>query len=150
MKRDEFHVWLTVDVRWGDMDAFGHVNNARYFTYCESARIRYFQELGLDLDRAATGRAPAGRPDTHAPAVVSASCNFLRQVHYPATLDVGVRVTEVGRSSFTLDYGIFRHDSGELVADGQSVAVWVDYAAGKSAPLPEELKAKIRAIDPGA
>lgn len=137
--RDDFHVWITVDVRWGDMDAFGHVNNARYFTYCESARIRYFEELALEGLRE---RA------SHGPAVVTATCNFQRQVHYPATLDVGVRVSAIGRSSFTFDYVILRHGGDEVVADGSSVTVWVDYEAGKSIPLPAALKARILEIDP--
>ena len=137
--RDAFRVWITLDVRWGDMDAFGHVNNAKYFTYCESARIRYFDELDLDRYR---------EEEEHGPAVVTATCNFHRQVHYPATLDVGVRVTQIGRTSFTLDYVILRHESDEVVADGSSVAVWVDYGAGKSIPIPKALKARIREIDP--
>ncbi len=136
--RDDYRTWITVEVRWGDMDAFGHVNNAKYFTYCESARIHYFAALGLDVLRG---------HESHGPAVVSANCNFRRQVHYPATLDVGVRVTKIGRTSFVLDYAILDHDSDEVVADASSVAVWVDYAAGRSIPVPETLKARMRDID---
>ncbi len=139
--RDAFRVWITLDVRWGDMDAYGHVNNAAYFTYCESARIRYFEELGLEELRGA---------DSHGPAVVTASCNFHRQVHYPATLDVGVRATKIGRTSFHLDYAIFPSGGEEVVADGSSVVVWVDYERGESIPVPERLKARIRRIDPEA
>ena len=141
--RDDFHVWITVDVRWGDMDAYGHVNNARYFTYCESARIRYFEELAAEIALEGLRERAA-----HGPAVVSATCNFQRQVHYPATLDVGVRAAAIGRSSFTLDYVIRRHGGGEVVADGSSVVVWVDYEAGKAMPLPAALKARILEIDP--
>ncbi|RMH17785.1 MAG: acyl-CoA thioesterase [Acidobacteria bacterium] len=137
--RDAFHVWIPIDVRWGDMDAFGHVNNAKYFTYCESARIRYFEEVGIRGDGPRGGLGPA---------VVQASCNFRRQVHYPAALEVGVRTSKIGRSSFTLDYAIYRRDDGELVADGSSVVVWVDYGAGVSRPLPDDLTARIRALDP--
>lgn len=139
--RDHFRVWITLDVRWGDMDAYGHVNNANYFTYCESGRIRYFEELALERLR---------EQPSHGPAVVSATCNFQRQVHYPATLDVGVRTTAIGRSSFTLDYAILRHGGDEAVADGSSVVVWVDYDAGKSVALPAALKARILEIDPEA
>lgn len=136
--RELFHRWITVPVRWGDMDAFGHVNNAKYFTYCESARIAYFEAIGLGAQRESAGEAPA---------VVTATCNFLRQVHYPATLEVGVRTVKIGRSSFNLEYGLFTEGTDELVADGSSVVVWVDYDKGKSAPLPESLKARIREID---
>jgi len=138
MKRTDFKVWITAVVRWGDMDAFSHVNNAKYFTFCESARIAYFEVLGIGLQRSAV---------THAPAVVSATCNFLRQVHYPATLEVGARAINVGRSSFTLEYGIFREGTDQPVADGSSVVVWVDYDAERSAPLPESLKQKISEIE---
>lgn len=136
--REAFQHWQPIDVRWGDMDAFGHVNNAAYFTYCESARISYFEVLDLDAHR--------GAPD-HGPAVVTATCNFHRQVHHPAALDVGARATKIGGKSFTLEYVILRRDSEELVADGSSVVVWVDYAAGRSIPLPEPLKESIRRLD---
>lgn len=135
--RSDYKVWERVLVRWGDMDALGHVNNARFFTYCESARIRYFEALEIE---GLAGRASPG------PAVVTATCNFLRQVHYPATVEVGVRVSAIGRSSFTLDYLILRGD--EVVADGSSVVVWVDYDAGRSIPLPAALRARILEIDP--
>lgn len=135
--RDYRH-WITVPVRWGDMDAFGHVNNAKYFTYCESARISYFQAIGLG--------AQITTPD-HGPSVVTATCNFRQQVHHPATLEVGVRAVKIGRTSFPLEYGIFLEGTNDLVADGSSVVVWVDYGAGKSTPLPESLKEHIREID---
>lgn len=138
--RDAFQVWITLDVRWGDMDAFQHVNNAAYFTYCESARIRYFDVLDLESHRAG---------ESHGPAVVSATCNFHRQVHYPATLEVGVRTVHLGRTSFTLDYVILRRENDEVVADGSSVVVWIDYDRGKSIPVPDRLKARIREVEPG-
>lgn len=135
---EDFRVRIVQEVRWGDMDAFGHVNNAKYFTYCESARIHYFEGIELDSYR---------EDERHGPAVVTATCNFLRQVHHPATLEVGVRATQIGRKSFTLEYVIVRREDGERVADGSSVVVWVDYGEGKSIPLPEALKARIRELD---
>lgn len=136
--RDGFRVWQPIDIRWGDMDAYGHVNNAQYFTYCESARIRYFDELDLE----------ACRDDPrHGPAVVTATCNFRQQVHYPSQLEVCVRASHIGRKSFTLEYSLFRAGSDDVVADGSSVVVWVDYAVGKSIPLPAELEKRIRELD---
>ena len=136
---EDYRVRIVQEVRWGDMDAFGHVNNAKYFTYCESARIHYFRVLDLESLREC---------DQHGPAVVSATCNFRRQVHHPASLEVGVRTTEIGRKSFTLEYELVRREDVETVADGSSVVVWVDYAEGKAIPLPEALKVKIRELDP--
>ncbi len=138
MQREKFKVWEPILIRWGDMDAFGHVNNARFFTFCESARIRYFDTIDLDGFRPDPGLGPV---------VVSATCNFLQQVHYPAELEAGTRAIDIGRSSFTLEYGIFRRDSEVKVADGSSVVVWIDYKAGKAVRLPEELKSTIQAFD---
>jgi acyl-CoA thioester hydrolase len=120
------------------MDAMGHVNNASYFTYCESARMRYFDVLDLERHREA---------ESHGPVVVSATCNFRRQVHHPAHLEVGARSTKIGTSSFVLEYGLFREGTDELVADGSSVVVWMDYAAGRSVPLPKALKERIRQVE---
>jgi len=136
--KELFHHWLTLPIRWGDMDAFGHVNNAAYFTYCESARISYFEAVELDRCREA---------ESHGPALVTATCNFLRQVHHPATLEVGARASRIGGKSFTLEYALYRREDDELVADGSSVVAWVDYEAGRSIPLPEALKERIRKLE---
>ena len=145
MYRDDFRLWLPVDVRWGDMDAFGHVNNAAYFTYCESARIAYFDAVELEQAR----QAPR-----HGPALAQASCNFRRQVHYPASLEAGARTSRIGGKSFTLDYLIRRRDparpdrhDGEVVCDGSSVVVWVDYATGAAIPIPDTLRRRLMEFD---
>ena len=135
--RSGFFVWEPVEVRWGDMDAMGHVNNARFFTYCESARIRYFSEVALEPVEA----APT------APLVVTAGCTFRRQVRFPASLEVGVRCARLGRTSFELAYGIFPAQGEEAVADGSSVVVWTEVASGRPVPLPAELRRRIGALD---
>lgn len=127
-----------VAVRWGDVDTFGHVNNAKYFTYCESARMSYFEAIH--------GRENAAAP-THGPALVSANLNFRRQVRWPAELDVRTRVSEIGRTSFKMEYEIVFRESRERVADGGCAVVWVDYATGRPIPLPEALKAEIRRLE---
>lgn len=133
-KRKARHVDV-LPVRWGDMDTMGHVNNAKYFTYCESARMSYFAAIRM-LDYRETER--------QGPALVSATLNFRRQVRYPAVLEVATRVTEIGRSSFTMEYELILQGTGDRVADGTGVIVWVDYGTGTSNPLPEGLKEAIR------
>ena len=128
--REEFRHWIRIEVRWGDMDAQGHVNNAVYFTYCESARIGLFDAIGFH------GRAIS----THGPSLVSATCDFKRQVVYPATLEVGVCVGEIGRRSFHMHYGMFLYETDEAVATGSSVTAWTDYAANRAVPLPDDLR----------
>jgi acyl-CoA thioester hydrolase len=136
--RDQFNHWERVTVRWGDMDALGHVNNAKYFTYCESARISYFDLLEFWKYR---------EHDRQGPALVTATCNFRQQVHYRATLEIGARVSEIRHRSLVLEYEIYRQGSGELVADGTSVVAWVDYDINKAIPLPEELRAAIQRFE---
>lgn len=131
--RDDFTYWQEIEVRWGDMDAQGHVNNATYFTYCESARVKLLGEMG------ARGKASG----EHGPALVSASCDFRKQVVYPARLDVGVRVDEIGRRSFSMKYGIFFHGTDEVAAISSSVNAWVDYNEGRAIALPDWLRAKL-------
>ncbi|MCI0389139.1 MAG: acyl-CoA thioesterase [Acidobacteria bacterium] len=126
--REGFKYWKTIEVRWGDMDSQGHVNNAVYFTYLESARVELVRKLGF---KGKQGGEPEGL------ALVSASCDFKRQVVYPATLDVGLRVERIGRRSFEMSYGIFIHGTDQLVASARSVNAWVEYAAERAVELPD-------------
>ncbi len=131
--RAEFRFWWPVTVRWGDMDAMGHVNNAIYFQYLESARIGYFETLvGWTGRDEGTGR--------QGPVVVSQTFHYRLQVYYPAELVVGVRCREVRNKSFVLEYGIFRKGTDELVGDGSSVVVWLDYDGGKALDIPPDLR----------
>jgi acyl-CoA thioester hydrolase len=127
-----------IAVRWGDMDSMGHVNNAMYFTYCESARISYF---------AAVHMTDHSEGEQHGPALAAANLNFRAQVRYPADLEVATRVAEIGRSSFKMEYEITHRDTNDRVADGTGVVVWVDYGTGKPIPLPESLKEEIRRFE---
>lgn len=127
-----------VTVRWGDLDSMGHVNNAKYFTYCESARMSYFAAVRMEEHK---------EDEHHGPALAAAHLNFRRQVRYPAELEVATRVAEIGRSSFKMEYEIVYRGTGERVADGSGVIVWVDYATGRSTPLPESLREEIRRFE---
>ena len=131
--RADFQYWWPETVRWGDMDAMGHVNNVIYLQYLESARIGFFEaRMGW------TGRDEGG--GRQGPVVVSQTFNYRRQVYYPAELEVGVRCQEIRSRSFVLAYGVFRKGTDELVGDGSSVAVWLDYDANKSMEIPPELR----------
>ncbi|MBX7169002.1 MAG: acyl-CoA thioesterase [Pirellulales bacterium] len=120
-------VTVVCPIRWGDMDSLGHVNNIIYFQYCESARMAYFEALGLRNFQ---------RQPTDGPGMVAANLNFRRQLRYPGTVHVTANVTQIKDRSFTLSYRLVDAEDGAVVADGASVCVWVDYAAGKALPLP--------------
>ncbi|WP_211451519.1 acyl-CoA thioesterase [Collimonas antrihumi] len=124
------HVHTTrIAMRWGDMDALGHVNNTVYFRYMEQARIEWLQQLGSDFDA------------RHGPVLVNAQCSFLRQLKYPCDVEVKSYIGAIGRSSFEASYEIRRADLPEVVfAEGTAKIVWVDFDLEKSMPLPDDLR----------
>jgi acyl-CoA thioester hydrolase len=71
---------------------------------------------------------------------VSQTFNYRRQLQYPAEVEVGIACTEVRGRSFVLSYGLFRKGSDELIGDGSSVLVWLDYAVGKAVEIPPNLR----------
>ena len=129
---------MRMPIRWGDMDAMGHVNNTNYFRYIESARIAWLEQVG-------------GLPDSRdeGPVIVNASMNFLKQLTYPGEIEVRTFVAPPGRSSVEVSHEIRLVGAdgapGDLHADGVAKVVWVDFRLGKSAPLPECLRAGLPA-----
>lgn len=122
---------MSIPIRWGDMDAFGHVNNTVYFRYMEQVRISWFEAVGL------IGGVEQGQ----GPVIVNASMEFLRQLHYPGDVIGTMSVGKPGRSSFDTGFELRRADDpGTLYARGAARCVWIDYAAGRSVPLPEGLR----------
>ncbi len=130
--RADFQFWWPVTVRWGDMDAMGHVNNVTYFRYLESARVGYFDAIGWPV------RSDSG--ERQSPVLVSQTFNYRCVVVYPDELEVGVRCEEIRNRSFVLAYGMFRKGTDTLIGDGTSAAVWMDYRAGKAGELPQALR----------
>jgi acyl-CoA thioester hydrolase len=133
-QRPLVHV-MRMPMRWGDMDMMGHVNNAMYFTYIETARIDWFTSLDC-----------APNPRGEGPVLINASCTFLKQLEYPGEIEIRTFVGEFGRTSFETFHEIRRVDQPDvLCAEGAAKVVWVDFVAGKSAPLSEDLKARFSA-----
>ncbi|APA84359.1 acyl-CoA thioesterase [Paraburkholderia sprentiae WSM5005] len=125
---------MTMPIRWGDMDAFGHVNNTVYFRYMEQVRISWFEHMDF-LDQ---------RVDGQGPVIVNASMEFLKQLHYPGDVIGRMSVATPGRSSFDTAFELLRADEPDtLYARGAARCVWIDYAAGKSMPVPDVLRAAI-------
>jgi acyl-CoA thioester hydrolase len=123
-------------LRWGDMDALGHVNNTLYFRYMEQARIEWLQRL-----------LPGHIGDAALPIViVNASCTFLLPLVYPGEVEVRMLLGDPGRTSVGSFYEI--RMNGEKYAEGAAKIVWLDPASGRPAPLPENVAAPLRALAP--
>ncbi|WP_238551978.1 thioesterase family protein [Herminiimonas sp. CN] len=124
-------------IRWGDMDALGHVNNTVYFRYLEQARVEWFASIGCDLDPVAEG-----------PVIVNAHCSFIKQLKYPGEIEVLTYVGPPGRSSFETVQEIRRVDAtDQIVAHGGAKVVWVHFPSEKSTPLPDRLRQLLAAAD---
>ena len=121
---------VVVPIRWGDMDAMGHVNNTMYFRYMETVRLDWLLSLGC-------GAAPQGQ----GPVIVNAFCNFHQELRHPGDVRVRMHIANPGRSSFDTFYALSRVDDADtLYASGGAKVVWIDHALRKSIPLPEDLR----------
>jgi acyl-CoA thioester hydrolase len=118
---------MTIPIRWGDMDAMGHVNNTTYFRYMEIVRLEWLFKIGA-----------APNPDGTGPVIVNAFCNFIRQLEFPGDIQARHFVTNPGRSSFDTYITLERIDQpGFIYAEGGAKTVWTDFKAQKSTPLPD-------------
>ena len=133
------HVFRTpVSLRWSDLDAFNHVNNSRYLTFLEQARIEWFETLDEPW-----------MDDHSAPVVASATLNFKRPIAYPAQVAVELFTDKLGTSSVVIGHRIVAAD-GTVHCDGQVVAVWVDRQTGKPTPLPPGVRRASQRLLPAA
>jgi acyl-CoA thioester hydrolase len=124
---------MVIPIRWGDMDAMGHVNNTVYFRYFETIRIDWLQAVGGPPD-----------PQGIGPVIVNAFCNFIKQLEFPGDILAKHYVANPGRSSFDTYMTLERTDQpGVIHAEGGAKTVWVDFKAQKSVPLPEWLRALV-------
>lgn len=121
---------LILPVRWADMDVNAHVNNTRFFTYFEAARLAWFEQLRARNQRSGQG-----------PVVAQAACNYRHPIPYPETVRIDLYAGAPGRTSFTTYYALLSEaDPSIMYADGQAVMVWVDRATGKSQPIPDYVR----------
>ena len=119
-----------LSVRWRDLDAFNHVNNAMYLRYLEEARLRWFLTLdGPWMD------------ENVGPVLASVLANFRRPIGWPEDVIVELFVERIGNASCTVGHRILSaKDPSVLYCDGHGVIVWFDKRSGKSAPLPDSVR----------
>lgn len=118
-------------VRWRDLDAFNHVNNSKYLSFLEEARLQWMMTLpGMGLD------------DHVAPVVAAAQLNYRRPIEWPAQVEVELFVERLGNTSVTVGHRILAGGDGApvLYCDGHVVMVWIDRGTGSAAPLPTAVR----------
>jgi acyl-CoA thioester hydrolase len=119
-----------IPIRWGDMDAFGHVNNTVYFRYAEQTRIEWLETCGLE-----EAFPEIGRPDV-LPVIVNASCTFIIPMAYPGCVEVRLFAGSPGRSSLPTFYEMRIVGDDRLYAEGAAKIVWMSPVTGKSVAVP--------------
>ncbi len=129
-----FPVVTPIVVAWGDMDAFGHVNNTRYFRFFETARIAYFHQGAL-LDGVV------------GPILAATSCKFRAPVTFPDTVHVGARVMSVHEDRFVMEHIVWSEALQTVAARGEAVIVSYDYVQKAKASLPPAWVDAMRAIE---
>lgn len=133
-----YPVQVELPIQWGDMDAFNHVNNAKYFSYFESARIAYFNELGV---------MGADAPDKVAPILAETSCRFKMPLFFPDTIKVGARIIEKHSHGFMMEYAVFSNQNQKISSIGTGRIVMLNYATHEKVAVNSELLTTIEKIE---
>jgi len=121
-----------IPIRWGDMDAYGHVNNTIYFRYMEQARCEWLEAMDIGVGVGDDG-----------PVIVNASCTFLVPLTYPGTVEVRTFAGAPGRSSIPTHVEMRLVGDDRIYAEGAAKVVWMDTRTGKSMPLPDKVRAQV-------
>jgi acyl-CoA thioester hydrolase len=119
----------SMPIRWGDMDAYGHVNNTVYFRYMEQARVEWVEALNIQV-----------RPGGIGPVIINAACTFLVPMTYPGEVEVRTFVGKLGRSSVETFVEMRLVGAETLYAEGSAKVVWMDTQTGKSAAIPPHVR----------
>ena len=138
MDTDLFRFSTATEVRWRDLDAMNHVNNAVYFTYLEQGRVHYLRDLSL----------VSSNPADIGFILAEAHCQFRSPLKLGERVTIRVRISDLGRSSFVFHYRMEGCD-GRLVAEARTTQVRYDYQEERSVALSDEWRRIITAFEPG-
>jgi len=133
----QYPLVLGQDVVWGDMDAYGHVNNTVYFRYFEDARIAYFDRIGVHQHKERSGLGPI---------LAATNCNFRRPLDFPDRILITAQATVQSAKKINMEYAVFSERLQAVAADGAGLVAYYDYANGKSCEIPETIVSAINAL----
>jgi len=135
----EFRFYHPIEVRYGDLDPQGHVNNAKYLTYFEQARVHYLLNLGLFTP---------GQSFTNIGIILAeVEVTFLAPVQYSTDVHIGMRISRLGNKSMTAEYTLIDAASNKELATGSAVLVGYDYRTKETIPISDEWRKKITAFE---
>jgi acyl-CoA thioester hydrolase len=127
---------LAIQTRWKDNDVYGHVNNVEYYSFFDTAINAWLiREGGLDIER---GDVIGLCVESH--------CEFKAALTFPETIEVGLRVGKLGKSSVRYELGVFREGGDDVTAEGHFVHVFVDRENRRPVPIPEPLRGALERL----
>jgi acyl-CoA thioester hydrolase len=135
-----YPVVVDIPVAWGEMDAFGHVNNTAYFRYFETARMAYFDAIGYMKTTEVTGIGPI---------LAHTDCRFRLPLEYPDHVRVAARADQVTESGFLMHYRAVSERHGKVAAEGTGRIVSFDYRRGGKSPLQRDIVEAIARLEGG-
>ena len=138
-QRSEYRWFHAITTRWMDNDVFQHVNNVNYFSYFDTA-VTYYE-----MTEKVVGLMDG---PTHC-VVAEVACRYHSSLAFPDRVNVGIRVTSIGRSSVRYELGIFRNDEETAAAEGYFVHVFVERGSQKPVPIPDASRAILERIKVG-
>lgn len=133
-----FPVLIDHPVAWGDLDAYGHVNNVTYLYYFENARMAYFNQIGVSELMEAQQLGPI---------VGNTDCTYRSPLHHPDTVTIGTRISRIGKASFEMQQCMWSQQQKIIVAKCVIGCVYMDYGAGKTCAFPAILKARVEKLE---
>ena len=139
-KRADFPHFCPITTRWMDNDIYRHVNNVAYYSFFDTAVNDYLIQTGvLDIHRS-----------TVTGLVAHSECDYFTPIAFPEAIEVGLRVTRLGRSSVTYALGVFRKNTDAAVAQGRFVHVYVDRESVRPVSIPDDMRTALsRLVMPG-
>ena len=135
----DFHFYHPIEVRYGDLDPQGHVNNAKHLTYFEQARVAYMIELGLFTKDQSFMEIGVIVADVH--------LTYLEPIYFGQQVKVGVHAAKLGNKSMTWEQTIIDADTGKVLSRGEVVLVTYDYQNGKTISIPQQWRETIAAFE---
>lgn len=135
---DPYHFYCPIEVRYGDLDPQGHVNNAKFLTYLEQARVAYFSKLGLWNNHSYMGTGII---------VAEIRISYHRPILLGDPIEVGIRTARIGNKSLNMEYSIEHSQTRQIYAKASSIGVAYDYSAGHSIAVPESWRATITVFE---
>jgi acyl-CoA thioester hydrolase len=128
-----------IEIAWGEMDAFQHVNNAAYFRYFESARIEYFSELNM---------MEAFQVHKVGPVLAETSCKYIRPLNYPDEIYIGVNAVKdsLQKDRFMMAFSVYSTQQQTITTKGNALIVFFDFNSNRPHPLPEVVIKAVNAV----